>query len=81
MALTTKQQEFVKQELIDIIWGNLSADWASILHLISENAAEEFEDLNEEDVYEDLRETLNCVQSSPTYVPFALPLLATYQNK
>ena len=80
MTLTTKQQEFCKQELIDIIWGNISADWASILRLISENATQEFEDLDEQDVYEDLRETLNCVQSSPRDIPFQLPLKATYKN-
>ena len=79
MELTKEQQCFVKEELLAIIWGDLESNWKSICELISESTAEEFAGLEEQEVYQLLRENLDCkVMKAPN--SYHLPLVATYKD-
>ena len=78
-TLTKEQVTFAKEELLNIIIANLEGDWRSINQLIATTMCEEFSDceLDEEDVYETLRYSLDC-QTNLDYESDNLSFQATY---
>ena len=80
MKLTTEQQTFAKEELLNIILANLDGDWTSINQLIATTLCEEFSDcdLKETEVYDTLRESLGC-EPNLSYECNNLSLFATYK--
>lgn len=59
MYLNQEQVNSAKQELLDIVWGNIEYDFKSIIQNISETLSSEYPELDEDELYTHLREHLD----------------------